>query len=106
MSTEEMTMKTNVTAIYPSAVSAKSETEAKSAHKTRVSALRCALSSLVALAGCGGMAFGFWMLAERQKNLGFIDVLIALAVVAGAAVAACGIASLVRTVKDRRDSAK
>lgn len=46
------------------------------------------------------------MLAERQKNLGFIDVLIALAVVAGAAVAACGIASLVRTVKDRRDSAK
>lgn len=106
MSTEEMTMKTNVTAVYPSAVCAKSETAARSTHKTRVFALRSALSSLVTLAGCGGMAFGFWMLAERQKNLGFIDVLIALAVIAGAAVAACGIAAIVRTVKDRRDSAK
>ena len=57
-------------------------------------------------AGAGSFSFGLWLLAEREKDLGFIDVLIAFAFVAGVALMGAGIAALVRTVKERRGAAK
>ena len=78
----------------------------KAAKGTRVYAAQCALWSLLTAAGAGSFSFGFWLLAEREKDLGFIDVLIAFAVVAGVALMGAGIAALVRTVKERRGAAK
>lgn len=69
-------------------------------------AARAAVDSVVTLIGAGSIAVGFWMLAERQKDLGYIDVMIAIAVVAGAAISALGIAALVRTIRDRKELKK
>ena len=105
MSTEELTMN-NISAIYSSSEHAGKRSAAKAARGNRAYALRCTLSSLLAAAGAGSFGFAFWLLAERQKDLGFIDVLIAFAAAAGAVMAACGIAALVRAVKERRRAAK
>lgn len=84
----------------------KAAADKKAANGTRVYAAQCALWSLLTAAGAGSFSFGFWLLAEREKDLGFIDVLIAFAVVAGVALMGAGIAALVRTVKERRGAAK
>ena len=105
MSTEELTMN-NISAIYSSSEHAGKRSAAKAARGNRAYALRCTLSSLLAAAGAGSLGFAFWLLAERQKDLVFIDVLIAFAAAAGAVMAACGIAALVRAVKERRRAAK
>lgn len=78
----------------------------KAAKATRAYVAHCALWSLLTAAGAGSFSFGFWLLAGREKDLGFIDMLVALAVVAGVALMGAGIASLVRTVKERRRAAK
>ncbi len=103
MSTEELTMQ-HVSTVYSSREHTEKRAEKISARETRAYALRCTLSSLVAAAGVGSMGFGFWLLAERQKDLGFIDVLIAFAVIAGVAVAACGVTALVRAIRERRSA--
>lgn len=105
MSTEEMVIYGN-TMTCRTASAREHGAKSKSAVKKGIVALRASLYSLVTLAGAGSFAFGFWMLAERQKNLGYIDVIIALAVVIGTAVATYGIAGLVRALKDGRNSGK
>lgn len=80
--------------------------EKEAAKAKRSCAAHCALWSLITAAGAGSFSFGFWLLAEREKDLGFIDVLIAFAVIAGVALMGAGIAALVRTVKERRGAAK
>lgn len=84
----------------------KAVADKKAAKGTRVYAAQCALWSLLTAAGAGSFSFGFWLLAEREKDLGFIDVLIAFAVIAGVALMGAGITALVRTVKERRGAAK
>lgn len=64
-------------------------------------AMRSAFMFLLAAASCG---FGFWLLAERQKNLGYIDVIIAVAVIIGAVFAALGVVFALRFVADRKQN--
>ena len=105
MRSEEFAMN-DFSGVYSSErIVTKAEKEAAKAKRSR--AAHCALWSLITAAGgAGSFSFGFWLLAEREKDLGFIDVLIAFAVVAGVALMGAGIAALVRTVKERRGAAK
>ena len=104
MRSEEFAMN-DFSGVYSSErIVTKAEKEAAKAKRNR--AAHCALWSLITAAGAGSFSFGFWLLAEREKDLGFIDVLIAFAVVAGVALMGAGIAALVRTVKERRGAAK
>lgn len=104
MRSEEFAMN-DFSGVYSSErIVTKAEKEAAKAKRSR--AAHCALWALITAAGAGSFSFGFWLLAERAKDLGFIDVLIAFAVVAGVALMGAGIAALVRTVKERRGAAK
>ena len=104
MRSEEFAMN-DFSGVYSSErIVTKAEKEAAKAKRSR--AAQCALWSLLTAAGAGSFSFGFWLLAEREKDLGFIDVLIAFAVIAGVALMGAGIAALVRTVKERRGAAK
>ena len=104
MRSEEFAMN-DFSGVYSSErIVTKAEKEAAKAKRSR--AAHCALWSLLTATGAGSFSFGFWLLAEREKDLGFIDVLIAFAVVAGVALMGAGIAALVRTVKERRGAAK
>lgn len=107
MSTEELTMN-GMDAIGVASARMRIHTKEKSGASVKercATALRAAAASVTTLAGAASFAFGFVLLAGRQKDLGYIDVLIALAVTAGTAIAACGIAALVRTIRDGRTSA-
>ena len=64
-------------------------------------AMRSAFMFLLAAESCG---FGFWLLAERQKNLGYIDVIIAVAVIIGAVFAAFGVVFALRFAADRKQN--
>ena len=104
MRSEEFAMN-DFSGVYSSErIVTKAEKEAAKAKRRYVA--HCALWSLLTAAGAGSFSFGFWLLAGREKDLGFIDMLVALAVVAGVALMGAGIASLVRTVKERRRAAK
>lgn len=104
MRSEEFAMN-DFSGVYSSErIVTKAGKEAAKAKRSR--AAHCALWSLITAAGAGSFSFGFWLLAEREKDLGFIDVLIAFAVIAGVALMGAGIAALVRTVKERRGAAK
>ena len=104
MRSEEFAMN-DFSGVYSSErIVTKAEKEAAKAKRSR--AAHCALWSLITATGAGSFSFGFWLLAERAKDLGFIDVLIAFAVVAGVALMGAGIAALARTVKERRGAAK
>lgn len=102
MSSEEMAMHADVAAYNALHSRRTSRAERRFTLKQFAVAMRGALYTLITLAGAGSFAFGFWLLAERQKNLGFIDVLVAFAVVAGTAIAAVGVTGLVRSIREGR----
>ena len=103
MSTKELTMMSD---ICPARERAEKNVRARVKKMSLASMLRAAFSSFVTAAGAASFGFGFALLAERQKDLGFIDVVIALAVTAGAALAVCGIVSLVRMFREGRSAAE
>ena len=106
MSTEELTMN-DIAAVCSRPERAEKKASRKAVTRADIAfGLRSALDALITAAGGASVAFGFWTLANRQKDLGFIDAIVALAVIVGVGFAACGIASLVRAVKERRSAAK
>lgn len=72
---------------------------------TRGGKLRTALGSLLIAAGGASVGAGFWMLDIRAKNLGYINVFIAGAVIAGAALIALGVAAIFRAVRVKKENA-
>ena len=72
---------------------------------TRGGKLRTALGSLPIGTGGASVGAGFWMLDIRAKNLGYINVFIAGAVIAGAALIALGVAAIVRAVRVKKENA-
>ncbi len=59
---------------------------------------------IVSLAGVASVTFGFWLLAIREKNLGYINVTVAIAVIAGVALITAGVVGVVRNLIPRRDT--
>lgn len=55
------------------------------------------LSMLVT--GAASLAFGFWQIAVKQKELGYIKVLIGLALAAGISLAVAGTVSVIRNAR-------
>ena len=89
----------------PQSVAEESIESKPAAKMTRGGRLRTALGSLLIAAGGASIGAGFWMLDIRAKNLGYINVFIAGAVIAGAALIALGVAAVVRAVKEKKQNA-
>lgn len=88
----------------PQSVAEKSAPSEPTAKMTRGERFRTALGSLLIAVGGASVGAGFWMLDIRAKNLGYINVFIAGAVIAGAALIAFGVAAIVRAVREKKEN--